>query len=234
MVRSVHEQLRCMANTKHLSDEMARIMRAMHDVEQETQAEADRGVVADRLGLSEENVDRAVQSLAMANFDDFDESTIVSTETSRDAKDSLEQVSSGQMNERINEALELLSDLEREVITMHYGLDGGGVRSFSYIAQRKGISPQGVKDIVRRGLGRLKLCSISLRDWAEISIAAKQERLRWEPLEKAQIVAFPQITRTNQEYESTLQEWLDQVADACGIPSEILHQSTQNHVASIL
>jgi RNA polymerase sigma factor (sigma-70 family) len=56
----------------------------------------------------------------------------------------------------IKSSIHRLPPLERQVITLAYGLDGGDPLSFNQIAQILGYSPQHIKNVHKRAIARLR------------------------------------------------------------------------------
>jgi RNA polymerase primary sigma factor len=71
------------------------------------------------------------------------------------AQDPIEQIPSRDAAQRLGEALVLLTDRERTIVTEHYGLDGKP-RTLRVIAARLGVSAERVRQIEQGALDKLR------------------------------------------------------------------------------
>ena len=78
-----------------------------------------------------------------------------------EAKPALDEIVAASLPAQIRELLGVLTDREREVICLRYGLDRGRPRSLADVGRLIGLSAMGTRHIEKRALDRLRLRSVS-------------------------------------------------------------------------
>jgi len=64
----------------------------------------------------------------------------------------------------INELMEILTDKEREVISLKFGLNRGGAKTYEQIGEVFNISRSRVHQIVNKAIGKMDTKLVEMRD----------------------------------------------------------------------
>lgn len=140
---------------------LARLKQAHHDALQHSGRSPDRAELAERSGLTLEQVDdllateRAPRSLQQPGDADSDVGTFGELLIDPLAQDEYERVLAAIEVEELHTLLAGLSDRERAVLQGRYGLDDGHERSLRQIGDQLGLSAERVRQIEQRALNKL-------------------------------------------------------------------------------
>jgi RNA polymerase primary sigma factor len=143
-----------------------KINRTLSHLEQKHQREASNQEVADELNFSVDDVDKALKyggrHLSMnAPFVQGEENSLLDVLEN----DSQETPDAGLLAESlrtaIGRALSTLTERERDVISLYFGLSGSGTHSLEDIAHRFNLTVERVRQIREKGLRRLRNVSRS-------------------------------------------------------------------------
>lgn len=143
-----------------------KINRTLSELEQKHQREASNQEVADELNLSVDDVDKALKyggrHLSMnAPFAQGEENSLLDVleNDSEDTPDS--GLLAESLRTAIGRALSTLSDRERDVISLYFGVGGSETHSLEDIAHRFNLTVERVRQIREKGLRRLRNVSRS-------------------------------------------------------------------------
>ena len=76
-----------------------------------------------------------------------------------DARPAMDQIIAASLPAQVRELLAVLTDREREVVCLRYGLDRGKPRSLAEVGRACGLSTEGTRHVERRALAKLRLRS---------------------------------------------------------------------------
>jgi len=161
MIKAVVEQRGVVSLPYHKSSLLFSIKRAANELAQKKGSPVSMQEVAAEVGITENQVedinhtaDSYVSLDAPIDSENSDEFyALCENERSPDPFASLQGVED---RSRVGEALELLPDREKEILRLHYGLDGGEGMTFIEIGQKMGLSRQRVQQLESRAIGRLQ------------------------------------------------------------------------------
>ena len=161
ILQAVAEQARTIRLPLNQVGAVSKLKKTVSMLEQEYQRRPSTEEIAKELGISEAKV-RALMGMNMrqistdAPIDDDEEASFLDVYVDQDSIATDEAVENESDNNAIQRALQMLTDKEREVITMYYGI--GTVREYwlDEIALEMGISRERTRQIRDRALKRLK------------------------------------------------------------------------------
>ena len=161
ILQAVAEQARTIRLPLNQVGAVSKLKKTVAMLEQEYQRRPTTEEIAKELGISEAKV-RALMGMNMhqistdAPIDDDEEASFLDVYVDQDSTPTDEAVENESDNSAIQRSLQSLSDKERQVINMYYGI--GTVREYSLdeIALEMGISRERTRQIRDRALKRLK------------------------------------------------------------------------------
>jgi RNA polymerase primary sigma factor len=174
ITRALAEQARTIRIPVHLLETINKMTRVRRLLVQELGREPTTEELAERSELSVERVrelerinrDPVSLSQPIGAEDDFSLSDLIED---HNAEVPVEVASRMLLNEAIRHALDELSEREREVVRMRFGLDDGRVRTLEEVGRVFGITRERVRQIESRTLMKLRHPGISrpLRDYVD-------------------------------------------------------------------
>ena len=160
ITRGIADRGRLIRIPVHLGDQVRKVRATERRLFQETGDEPAPAAIAEELHLPVEEVERLL---------DLDPGDPVSLQTpigedgelgelvAEDADDGPAEIAlEGLSREAVARALSELSEQERHVLTLRFGLDGAGARSLRLAAKDLGVSAERVRQIEQRALSRLR------------------------------------------------------------------------------
>lgn len=87
-----------------------------------------------------------------------------------DVKSEFDIVSDNELSKRLNELLLELTDREREVIIMRFGLENSSIHTLKQVGQKMGVTRERIRQIERKALRRLRnpVNAKQIKDWIEV------------------------------------------------------------------
>ncbi|HCT89655.1 MAG TPA: hypothetical protein DF381_16200 [Acinetobacter pittii] len=87
-----------------------------------------------------------------------------------DVKSEFDIVSDNELSKRLNELLLELTDREREVIIMRFGLENSSIHTLEQVGQKMGVTRERIRQIEGRALRRLRnpVNAKQIKDWIEV------------------------------------------------------------------
>jgi len=87
-----------------------------------------------------------------------------------DVKSEFDIVSDNELSKRLNELLLELTDREREVIIMRFGLENSSIHTLEQVGQKMGVTRERIRQIERKALRRLRnpVNAKQIKDWIEV------------------------------------------------------------------
>jgi RNA polymerase primary sigma factor len=159
MQRGLQRQSRTIRVPVHVAQELSRVRSAERRLETELGREPSAEEVAERLSLEPGELDhlrsaeRTPVSLETPVGSDGD--TELGALLPGDAPSPLEEAMTGAEEATVHRALARLDATTRQVIEMRFGIGGMDPLTLREVAQRTGLSPEGVRKLERRALRRL-------------------------------------------------------------------------------
>jgi|GEM_PF-1811016 len=161
MIKAVVEQRGVVSLPYHKSSLLFSIKRAANELAQKKGAPASLEEVADEVGISANQVedinhtaDGYISLDAPIDAENSDEFYALCE--NEDSPDPFFMLQSKEDHRRVQAAIEELPTRERNILKMHYGLDGGEGLTFIEIGQKMGLSRQRVQQLESRAIHRLQ------------------------------------------------------------------------------
>ena len=162
MQRAIDRQAREIRVPVHVADNMKKVQRAANELRQELGSDASPTETADRLaGRTEEEVKEILSY--------FQTPVSLETPIGENGEDSLGDMVENQtettpeeamdilvQKEEVKELLETLSEREREVIRLRYGLEDGKAQTLEEIGGQLGVTRERVRQIEARAMEKLR------------------------------------------------------------------------------
>ena len=158
----------------HAGEIVTRVQRA------KTQLESDLGRAPRIEELAEEcdlGCDRVTEALQLAPHpasifeplggEGDGEITLADVVSDRDADSAIEEIIAASLPMHVAQLLATLGEHERRIVSLRYGFDRGQPRTLNEVGQVCGISAEGVRQVERRALAKLRLRSSS-KDFADM------------------------------------------------------------------
>ena len=161
ILQAVAEQARTIRLPLNQVGAVSKLKKTAAMLEQEYQRKPSTEEIAKELDLPEAKV-RALMGMNMhqistdAPLDDDEDGNFLDVYVDQNSTSTDQAVEKESDNKAIHKALELLSDKEREVLSMYYGIGTSREYSLDEIAMNLGISRERTRQIRDRALKRLK------------------------------------------------------------------------------
>ncbi len=170
--RALADQSRTIRVPIHVADAMNRVLRAQRDLLQQLGRAAKPAEIADAVGLEEE---RVIEMLRIAQepvslhtpIGEKDGSELADLIEDADAISLEESAAHSMLPDELAAAMSVLTDRERAVMRMRYGLADGRPHTLEEVGQVFGITRERVRQIEARSLAKLRRAPdfIQLRDY---------------------------------------------------------------------
>ena len=177
IMKAISEKSRAVRLPLNRSNELMQIQKAqkslMHEMEKTAPTTEE---IAGITGLDEKLVDELLSiSQDIVSFDSpvrkDDESDSTFGDFIEDEADGPEaQVMDSSLRDEVNAILSVLSDKERDIIAMRFGLDGAKPKSLKEIGEGYGLTKERIRQIEKRALEKLRAAS-EKKDLRAFSVA---------------------------------------------------------------
>ena len=163
MQRAIDQQSREIRVPVHVAENMKKVQKAARELQQTFGRDATPGEIAKKLGdKSEEDVKNILTYLQnpvsletpVGEYGEDSLGDMVEGRTGATPEEAMEQLV---QKEEVSELLESLSDRERQVIRLRYGLDGGKPGTLEEIGEQLGVTRERVRQIEARALEKLRM-----------------------------------------------------------------------------
>jgi RNA polymerase primary sigma factor len=164
--RALADQSKMIRYPVHLTGSIQRVRRAQERFTRESGRDPSPAELAERTGIPIEQVRRALEVVAQPvsldaplSTTERDASELVELVTNRDAPGVDEEAASHELRDDARKLLEELSDRERQIIRMRYGIDGHAQRTLEEVGARLSLSRERARQIERDALRKLRVAS---------------------------------------------------------------------------
>lgn len=159
--RAIADHGRTVRLPVHLGERLSRLNRVRQQLTQRLDREPTAEEVANELGLTTEQVTRAEQAaLTPASLDEAhtDDGTGALSEIIADPLElsPLDQVSHGLLRDDLSEAMSHLTQRERSILRLRYGLEGETAHTLEQIGQRLNLTRERVRQLEGEALKKLR------------------------------------------------------------------------------
>jgi RNA polymerase primary sigma factor len=173
ITRAIADQARTIRIPVHMVDTINKVMRAQRQLLQDYGREPTVDEVAARAEMTPDRV-RDILKVSQETVsleqpmgeDDFSLSDLIEDEA---AVAPSEAAARAMLNEAVNQALAELSERERRVVRMRFGLDDGEMRTLEEVGREFGVTRERIRQIESKTLAKLRhpMHSGHLRDYLE-------------------------------------------------------------------
>jgi RNA polymerase primary sigma factor len=162
MTRALGEQARSIRVPTHMVAAIGGVYKAARDLQQELGREPRVHEIAERLELSDERVQEIMQSsrqpvsleTPLGNEDSA--GTLGDLIADRSVRSPHEMAAQGMLKRHMEDAMQVLSPRERQVLRLRYGLAGGRDHTLSEIADQLGVTSERVRQIESAALSKMR------------------------------------------------------------------------------
>ncbi|HET6914676.1 MAG TPA: RNA polymerase sigma factor RpoD [Acidimicrobiales bacterium] len=171
ITRAIADQARTIRIPVHMVDTINKVMRAQRQLLQDLGREPGVEEVAERAEMTPEKVrdilrvsQETVSLEQPMGEDDFSLSDLIEDEA---AVAPAEAAARAMLNQAVNEALSELSERERRVVRLRFGLDDGQMRTLEEVGREFGVTRERIRQIESKTLAKLRhpMHSGHLRDY---------------------------------------------------------------------
>jgi RNA polymerase primary sigma factor len=162
MTRALAEQSRPIRVPTHMVAAIGDVYKAARDLQQELGREPRVNEIAERLDLSPERVmeiqasSRQPVSLETPLGNEDSAGTLGDLIADRSIRTPHEMAAQGMLRRHMDDAMQVLSPRERQVLRMRYGLAGGREHTLGEIADQLGVTSERVRQIESAALSKLR------------------------------------------------------------------------------
>jgi RNA polymerase primary sigma factor len=162
MTRALAEQARAIRVPTHMVSAIGDVYKAARDLQQELGREPRVQEIADRLDLTPERVmeiqasSRQPVSLETPLGNEDSGGTLGDLIADRTVRSPHELAAHSLLRRHMDDAMQVLSPRERQVLRMRYGLDGGREHTLGEIADQLGVTSERVRQIESAALSKLR------------------------------------------------------------------------------
>ena len=162
MTRALAEQARSIRVPTHMVAAIGDVYKAARDLQQELGREPRIQEIADRLDLSPERVQeiqassRQPVSLETPLGNEDSGGTLGDLIADRTVRSPHDVAAQGMLKRHMDDAMQVLSPRERQVLRLRYGLSGGREHTLGEIADQLGVTSERVRQIESAALSKLR------------------------------------------------------------------------------
>ena len=162
MTRALSEQARSIRVPTHMVAAIGDVYKAARDLQQELGREPRVNEIADRLDLSPEKVQEIMQSarqpvsLETPLGGEDSSGTLGDLIADRTIRSPHELAAHAMLKRHMEDAMQVLSPRERQVLRLRYGLDGGREHTLGEIADVLGVTSERVRQIESAALSKMR------------------------------------------------------------------------------
>jgi RNA polymerase primary sigma factor len=162
MTRAIATQARAIRLPVHLSERLSIIKKISHDLTQEFGSVPNRNEIARKMNISTDELDSILrQSLTTSSLDEpikASDGKSILGDMIADTKNSepLERIEMAMYKEQLNKWLDHLSEQEKDVISLRFGLDENQKKTLTEIGKHMNISRERVRQIELKALRKLR------------------------------------------------------------------------------
>ncbi len=170
ITRSIAEQSRTVRLPVHMVESLSKLKRETQRLSQEVGRIPTNEELAQALDVTTEKVEDLIQvggmesvSLETPIGEEGDESQLADFITDGQMTSPEEWAAEGILHEQVMEVLSALSERERKVIEMRFGLEDGHSHTLGEIGSRFGVSRERIRQIEREAFAKLRAPALSLQ-----------------------------------------------------------------------
>ena len=174
ITRAISDQARTIRIPVHMVETINKVLRVQRQMLQELGREPTVEELAAKVGLTPARV-REIQRLALEPVSletpvgEEDESHLGDFIEDQQAVAPAEAAARALLNEAVGEALEELTDRERKIVRLRFGLEDGQARTLEEVGKEFGVTRERIRQIESKTLAKLRhpIRSLRLRDYLD-------------------------------------------------------------------
>jgi RNA polymerase primary sigma factor len=174
ITRAIADQARTIRIPVHMVETINKVLRVQRQMLQELGREPTVEELADKVDLTPARV-REIQRLALEPVSletpvgEEDESHLGDFIEDQQAVAPAEAAARALLNEAVGEALEELTDRERKIVRLRFGLEDGQARTLEEVGKEFGVTRERIRQIESKTLAKLRhpIRSLRLRDYLD-------------------------------------------------------------------
>ena len=161
ITRAIADQARTIRIPVHMVESMNRVMRIQRQMTQELEREPTIDELAEKTGLSADRV-REIQRIALdplsldSPVGEEDDSNLADFIKDSDADSPAEVATKRMLAEAVEQALDELSEREKEVVRLRFGLVDGQARTLEEVGREFGVTRERIRQIEAKTLAKLR------------------------------------------------------------------------------
>jgi RNA polymerase primary sigma factor len=174
VTRAIADQARTIRVPVHMIELIGDVYRISRDLQQELGREPEAEEIAQEMGFSAEKVRQIIRAARQpisleTPVGEEEESTLADFIADRAARAPAEAAAQELLKEHVEDALQQLSERERAVLKMRFGLIDGRDRTLGEIGEELGVSRERVRQIEAEALAKLRQPKLrqKLREYLE-------------------------------------------------------------------
>lgn len=161
ITRAIADQSRTIRVPVHMNENIGRYRRTVKELTQKLNRDPSREEVADAMGITPEQVDKIWKySQETVSLDspvgDEGDSELGDFVKDDEVEDPEQSAVTESMKEEIDHALDTLTDREREVLELRFGLKDGQTHTLEEVGQKMGVTRERIRQIEAKALKKLK------------------------------------------------------------------------------
>lgn len=161
ITRALADQSRTIRVPVHMNESIGRYRKTTKELTQKLGRDPSREEVADAMGIKPEQVDKiwkySQEALSLDTpVGDEDDSKLGDFVKDDEVEDPEKSAETESMKEEIDKVLDSLTDREREVLELRYGLKDGRTRTLEEIGKEFGVTRERIRQIESKALRKLK------------------------------------------------------------------------------
>jgi RNA polymerase primary sigma factor len=161
ITRAIADQARTIRIPVHMVESINKVHRVQRQMLQELEREPSVEELAERVGLSEDRV-REIQRISLdllsldAPVGEEDDSNLADFIEDQAAIAPAEAAARRMLNRAVVDALDELSDREKAVVRLRFGLDDGQARTLEEVGREFGVTRERIRQIESKTLAKLR------------------------------------------------------------------------------
>jgi RNA polymerase primary sigma factor len=161
ITRAIADQARTIRIPVHMVESINKVHRVQRQMLQELEREPTVEELAERVGLSEDRV-REIQRISLdllsldAPVGEEDDSNLADFIEDQAAEAPAEAAARRMLNRAVVDALDELSDREKAVVRLRFGLDDGQARTLEEVGKEFGVTRERIRQIESKTLAKLR------------------------------------------------------------------------------
>ncbi len=161
ITRAISDQSRTIRLPVHVSETISRLKKVSHDLQQRLQREPTEMELAAEMGLTPAKVQRIMEIAKHpvsidTPLDESEDSVLGDFIEDEKVATPMEEATQQLLKEQIDEVLKNLSERERQIIVLRFGLNDGRYRTLEEVAQEFKITRERIRQIEAKILRKLR------------------------------------------------------------------------------